>query len=243
MVSFSLAWEKRRIEISRKKSRVKRMLDCIASFRSGTELVKWELPSNFAQVKSNQTWRCQMSLRVSEADGAKLLRSIGCVNEKALKDHRRIQDRLNSIVAVVGTADYQEPTDPEDQQLLKSISDTLAAEGEGSIEVVPTNGSNGESEHKTKKNGNGKKPVKKDNKKLSCIAAAVKVLKEARKPLSTKEMIEKMEAKGYWTSPGGSTTPHNSLYAAIITEIAKKGNESRFEKTDKGRFGLKQQAS
>ena len=54
-------------------------------------------------------------------------------------------------------------------------------------------------------------------------------------PLSTKAMIERMAAKGYWSSPGGQT-PAATLYSAILREIQKKGAESRFVKADKGLF-------
>jgi len=72
--------------------------------------------------------------------------------------------------------------------------------------------------------------------KMSCIDAAARVLAEVKQPLSTAEMIEKMAAKGYWTSPGGKT-PAATLYSAILRELGK-GKESRFKKTDKGRFAL-----
>ena len=71
--------------------------------------------------------------------------------------------------------------------------------------------------------------------KLSCIDAAAKVLAEAGEALSTKTMIERMAAKGYWSSPGGQT-PAATLYSAILREIQKKGGESRFVKSDKGLF-------
>ena len=47
--------------------------------------------------------------------------------------------------------------------------------------------------------------------KSSALDAAVKVLGEAKAPLTTKEMIESMQAKGYWKSPGGQT-PDRTLY-------------------------------
>ena len=37
------------------------------------------------------------------------------------------------------------------------------------------------------------------------IDAAAKVLEETGQPMSTKEMIEAMAQKGYWSSPGGKT--------------------------------------
>lgn len=73
--------------------------------------------------------------------------------------------------------------------------------------------------------------------KMSMLDAAAKVLAEAGESLTTKTMIQAMATKGYWTSPGGKT-PHATLYAAIIREIAKKGNESRFKKTDRGQFSV-----
>ena len=80
-------------------------------------------------------------------------------------------------------------------------------------------------------------PAAEQPKKMSALDAAVKVLGESKEPMATKEMIDAMSAKGYWTSPGGQT-PHATLYAAILREINVKGAGSRFAKTDRGRFGL-----
>ena len=66
-----------------------------------------------------------------------------------------------------------------------------------------------------------KAKVANGDKKLSCIAAALKVLAESSEPLNTKEMIEAMESKGYWTSPGGKT-PHATLYT-VVTKVPKAG--------------------
>jgi hypothetical protein len=53
--------------------------------------------------------------------------------------------------------------------------------------------------------------------------------------MSCKELIAAMAAKGYWTSPGGQT-PDATLYSAIQREITMKGANSRFQKTDRGKF-------
>jgi len=74
-----------------------------------------------------------------------------------------------------------------------------------------------------------------NEKRMSGLDAAAKVLQERAEPMSAKEMIEAVEAKGYWKSPGGKT-PHATLYSAIIREIKLKGTEARFRKTDRGRF-------
>ena len=72
-------------------------------------------------------------------------------------------------------------------------------------------------------------------KKLSALDAAAKVLGETGKAMNCQELIEVMAAKGYWKSPAGKT-PSATLYASLIKEIAAKGKESRFRKTDRGMF-------
>ncbi len=74
-------------------------------------------------------------------------------------------------------------------------------------------------------------------KKLSCVGAALKVLSESGQPLNAKEMIEAMEAKGYWTSPGGKT-PHATLYSSILRDLAA-GDDAKFVKTERGRFAVR----
>jgi hypothetical protein len=90
----------------------------------------------------------------------------------------------------------------------------------------------------TAKPAKTKKPTKeKVPRKLSALDAAAKVLAEAGEPLTSKEMIDAMATKGYWTSPGGAT-PWATLYSALIREIATKGTEARFQKTERGHFAL-----
>ena len=74
-------------------------------------------------------------------------------------------------------------------------------------------------------------------KKLSCVAAALKVLSEAIEPMNAQEMFTAMTEAGYWTSPGGKT-PHATLYSAILRELTK-GDDSRFVKTERGRFTIR----
>jgi hypothetical protein len=72
-------------------------------------------------------------------------------------------------------------------------------------------------------------------KRMSGLDAAAKVLEESGQPMTTKDMIEAAEAKGYWKSPGGKT-PHATVYSAIIREIRAKGEDARFRKTERGKF-------
>ena len=74
-------------------------------------------------------------------------------------------------------------------------------------------------------------------KKLSAIDAAAKVLAEVGEPMDCQTMIKTMAEKGYWTSPGGKT-PAATLYSAILRELQTKGNDSRFKKTERGKFGV-----
>ena len=83
----------------------------------------------------------------------------------------------------------------------------------------------------------GKKTKAEKPKKTSALDAAAKVLTEAGNPMNTKEMIDAMTAKGYWSSPNG-LTPHATLYSAIQREINTKGDKARFKKADRGQFAL-----
>ena len=78
------------------------------------------------------------------------------------------------------------------------------------------------------------KPKKRDG-KTSALDAAAKVLADSGEPMTTKELIEKMAAKGLWSSPNGKT-PDRTLYSALAREISAKGKESRFKKGERGTF-------
>jgi hypothetical protein len=80
-----------------------------------------------------------------------------------------------------------------------------------------------------------KAPAEPQEKKLSALDAAAKVLAETRTPMSCQELIGAMAVKGYWTSPGGKT-PAATLYSAMLREIATKGDQARFIKTGRGHF-------
>jgi hypothetical protein len=68
------------------------------------------------------------------------------------------------------------------------------------------------------------------------LDSAVRVLKEAGTPLSTGDMVKTLLEKGYWQTEG--KTPAATIYAAIITEISKKGDKSRFRTVARGQFEL-----
>jgi HB1, ASXL, restriction endonuclease HTH domain len=74
--------------------------------------------------------------------------------------------------------------------------------------------------------------------KMSALDAAAKVLTEKGVAMTCPELIGVMAAKGYWSSPGGKT-PAATLSAAILREIAVKGDAARFARTAPGRFAAK----
>ena len=76
-------------------------------------------------------------------------------------------------------------------------------------------------------------------KKLGCLDAAAKVLGETGQSMTCQAMIDAMAAKGLWSSPNGKT-PAGTLCAAILREITTKAKESRFTKTERGKFALAQ---
>src|SRR5260370_40985098 len=89
---------------------------------------------------------------------------------------------------------------------------------------------------KAKSKGKGKQPdTKGQDGQLSCLNAAAKVLAEKGEPMTCKEMIEEMAAKGYWTTPGGKT-PHATLYSSIARVIRDKGKDARFKKAERGQI-------
>jgi hypothetical protein len=73
--------------------------------------------------------------------------------------------------------------------------------------------------------------------KLSALDAAAQVLATSKEPLTCKELIERMQAEGLWTTTRGQT-PDATLNASLHREIKLKGNASRFAKIARGKFTL-----
>ena len=63
---------------------------------------------------------------------------------------------------------------------------------------------------KTTKSKRTTKPKVKRANTMSALDAAAKVLAEAKKAMTAKELIEAMASKNYWRSPGGAT-PRSTL--------------------------------
>jgi hypothetical protein len=76
----------------------------------------------------------------------------------------------------------------------------------------------------------------KGERKPGLLTLAADVLKDSKAPMDCKAIVEKVLAKGTWQTKG--KTPSATLYAAVIREIAAKGKDARFKKTDRGMFEL-----
>ena len=87
---------------------------------------------------------------------------------------------------------------------------------------------------KTPKAAKATKPA--TDKPLSGLDAAAKVLADASQPMRARELVNTMIERGLWKS--GGKTPHATIYAAMIREIAAKKSAARFRKTDRGLFAF-----
>ncbi len=72
-------------------------------------------------------------------------------------------------------------------------------------------------------------------KKLSMVAAALRVLQDRKVAMTCPELIDVMATEGLWVLPGGKT-PANTLYAAISRIIKEQGKDSAFRKAERGKF-------
>ena len=72
---------------------------------------------------------------------------------------------------------------------------------------------------------------------LTLLEAAYRVLREAKKPLTCQDIVDRAVKKKLHRSSG--ETPQNTLNAALATEIKTKGEKSRFVKVGRGLFAVK----
>ena len=108
-----------------------------------------------------------------------------------------------------------------------------AAEDRGKKNEIPeAAGKAATRKAKSKKTSGTQKP-----KRVSALDAAEQVLVKAGKPMRAKELIAAMAEQGLWKSPAGKT-PHATLYAAMLREIAANGKAARFTKVDRGMFAV-----
>ena len=82
-------------------------------------------------------------------------------------------------------------------------------------------------------------PVAEGGKAMSLMDAAVDILSQGTgDPMRCKDIVDLAVQRGLW-APRTGKTPDSTLYAAILREIVTKGDASRFAKTERGKFALK----
>ena len=82
-------------------------------------------------------------------------------------------------------------------------------------------------------------PVADGGKAMSLMDAAINILSQGTgDPMRCKDIVDLAVQRGLW-SPRTGKTPASTLYAAILREIVTKGDASRFVKTERGKFALK----
>ena len=77
------------------------------------------------------------------------------------------------------------------------------------------------------------------HRQMSLMDAAVNILSQGTgDPMRCKDIVDLAVKRGLW-APRTGKTPASTLYAAILREIVTKGDASRFVKTERGKFALK----
>ena len=66
---------------------------------------------------------------------------------------------------------------------------------------------------------------------LSLVAAAAQVLAESGEALNCRRMVALAKERGLWEQ-GRGKTPEQTLYSAVVREIADRGEGSRFRKSE-----------
>jgi hypothetical protein len=190
-------------------------------------------------VKVGETYRCKVSGSVADVriTGENPHGGWDAVNTLT---SRKV--RIKSAQRLRGKS----PKRPAKRKKIVSLGE-YEAEGKG--QKKPKDGAAAATEAPGKKRGGITEATKADavnaamqavaaekKKRTSGLDAAAQVLAEAKGPLTTKEMVERMLAKGLWQT--GGKTPAATIYAAIIREIATKGDGTRFRKVARGKFEL-----
>ena len=205
------------------------------------------------EVKLGQTYRCKVSGNMADVritgenphggwDGVNVL-----TNRKVrIKSSQRLRGKTPQRPAkrkkIVTLAEYEAEAKAETAARKKGIAKAVEAVEKGNLArgvKVPTG-----AKRSAKATKDAKPAGKRDTgqrgangaKRPSGLDAAAQVLADAKEPLGAKEMVAQMLAKGLWQTAG--RTPAATIYAAIIREIATKGDDARFRKVERGKFEL-----
>ncbi len=73
---------------------------------------------------------------------------------------------------------------------------------------------------------------------MAILEKAEEVLREAGEPLHAKDIAERMIAKGIWSTSG--KTPGATVNARLAVDIKRQQSLSRFQRTGRGVFALRE---
>lgn len=134
-----------------------------------------------------------------------------------------------------GTQDHEVPTAKESANTAAVEAIAKGKKAKAAKTAAPAKPAKPAAPTKTAAPAKAAKPAKRDSKspRTSGLDLAATVLATAKEPLNAKTIAERVVAGGWKTS---GKTPHATLYAAMIREIAVKGSDARFRKTDRGLF-------
>jgi hypothetical protein len=132
------------------------------------------------------------------------------------------------------------PTTPDVDAKVKAAEGTQdAPNGAAKTKEATTNASAGTGRDTGERGAKGGQPVAEGGKAMSLMDAAVDILsKGTGDPMRCKDIVDLAIKRSLW-APRTGKTPASTLYAAILREIVTKGDTSRFVKTERGRFALK----
>ena len=132
------------------------------------------------------------------------------------------------------------PTTPDVDAKVKAAEATHdAANGAAKTKEATTNACAGTGRDTGERGAKGCQPVAEGGKAMSLMDAAVNILSQGTgDPMRCKDIVDLAVKRGLW-APRTGKTPASTLYAAILREIVTKGDASRFVKTERGKFALK----
>ena len=159
--------------------------------------------------------------------------------EVRIKSAQRLRKRLDAAPRALPSERLGvPPTTPDVDAKVKAAEDAAApkpAAQDAPGDARPTEASKDAGATTGRATGD---PGAKAARAMSLLDAAVAVLSQGSgDPMGCKDLVAEAVNQNLWT-PRTGKTPASTLYAAILREIAAKGDKSRFVKTERGRFAL-----
>ncbi len=197
----------------------------MANKRLGTAATELKLPTKKVKGEKKPKWQAKTGNK--KGKNVEVVEATEVVVESPIQDEPTLPPELTET-PVVATTPEATGVEPDTTDEAATTHDPIATNPEASADEL-TDDPTPTKPRKLK--------VKADAppKKLSMVAAALKVLQDRKVAMTCPELIDVMATEGLWVSPGGKT-PANTLYAAISRIIKEQGKGSAFRKAERGRF-------